>query len=183
MQDLNTTTAEEDEAFKELEKQLGTPVPTQPTPSITDGTLAPNTPTGTSVPDINTIINNICTQLQLLATVISQHHANTTPPEGDHPLQETVELVLQQSEWFENMVKEAVEEEFSNVSFTDEIRQEVENDVSDYFNYRFDPSDHFDMSDLVSEAVSEHIGDEVESRIDDAIEAYMADAEFKLVKE
>ena len=64
-------------------------------------------------PDIPTIINTICTQLQLLATVISQPKAqpSTTPPEGDQPsLQETIALTLKQADWFKEMVYERAED-------------------------------------------------------------------------
>ena len=78
---------------------------------------------------------------------------------------------------------EAIEERVDEHDFDDDIRGAVESRVEDYFNYRFDPNDHFDMNDLVDEAVRDRIEEAVGERIDEALEQYMADAEFKLIKE
>ena len=55
-------------------------------------------------PTLTDIINNICTQLQLLTTVISQHQGNSQPsqatPSGENSLQECVSTTLEQAEWF-----------------------------------------------------------------------------------
>ena len=173
-------TPEEDEAMKELFEKMGQDL-TQPTvtkekwmeygmnnpisaSAIDYATQHATTPQPSAEllhnPDLSTIINTICTQLQLLATVISQSKAqpDTTPPEGDQPsLQETVELVFKQSDWFKDMVK-------------DEVEKRVESEVEMYFERRFSPEDHFDFNDAVSNEVADRLDDVVRDRIDEAVE-------------
>jgi hypothetical protein len=158
MQDLTINnlpnTPEEDEAMRELFEKMGQDLTAQhaPEPQYTF------TPMGEPLPntDLTTIINNICTQLQLLATVIKEQ-PSTTPPEGDPPsLQETIELTLQQAVWFEKMVQEAVAER-------------VESEIEDYFYHRFDPSNFFDFGDAISNEVHDRIDDAVRDHIDDAV--------------
>jgi len=160
------TTPEEDEMFKQMEtiglKEakdgmvgiLHTRHVTEPQPTQM-GEVLPN-------PDLATIINTICTQLQLLATVIKQQ-PSTTPPEGDQPsLQETIELTLQQAGWFKDMVAQHVEEK-------------VESEVEMYFERRFDPTDHFDFGDAISSEVHDRIDDAVRDQLDDKLEEVVAE--------
>ena len=190
LQDLNTNntnnlpnTPEEDEAMKELFEKMGQDLTGKvpdlgvnafetPAFSITPQHAPVPQPTQMGEPlpnpDLSTIINTICAQLQLLATVINQHQPNTTPPEGDHPsLQETIELTLQQADWFEKMVKEAVEER-------------VEYEVDSYFEHRFDPTDHFDFNDAVCNEVSDQIDDIVRDQLDDVVESKLKDAHITI---
>ena len=192
MQELNQykelpTTIEEDEAFMSLERELGGGISfhdLKVVGEVTYGTTPlPNPPQHAVPPQptLTDIINNICTQLQLLTTVISSTPQPTAPEATN--LQDCVSITLEQADWFKELVEEIIEERIDDLDFDDSVKTAIECEVTDYFNYRFDPKDHFDMGDLVSDAVSDHIGDEVESRIDAAVENYMADAEFKLVKE
>lgn len=114
-------------------------------------------PVHTQTPDLATIINTICTQLQLLTTIISQHQPSTTPPEaGENSLQECLNTTLQQADWFKDMVK-------------DEVESRVESDVESYFERRFDPTDHFDFGDAVCNEVSDQINDIVRDQLDDVV--------------
>jgi hypothetical protein len=141
------TTTEEDEAMQALSEKQHAPVP-QPT-------LCESTQT----PDLSTIINTICTQLQLLSTVIKQQ-PSTTPPEGDHPsLQETIELTLQQADWFKTMVHERAEELVDDKDFAYEIESAVET----HFSNSFSLDDHVD------------IAAEVESKVEDIAEGLLKD--------
>jgi hypothetical protein len=109
---------------------------------------------------IDEMLFTIKQSLLLLATVISQSKAqpDTTPPEGDQPsLQETVELVFKQSDWFKDMIK-------------DEVESRVESEVEMYFERRFSPEDHFDFNDAVSNEVADRLDDVVRDRIDEAVE-------------
>lgn len=113
-------------------------------------------PVHTQTPDLAIIINTICTQLQLLTTVLKEQ-PSTTPPEGDQPsLQETIELTLQQADWFKEMVEE-------------QVAERVESEVESYFERRFDPTDHFDFNDAVSNEVSDQINDVVRDQLDDVV--------------
>lgn len=119
-------------------------------------------PSGENPHNIGDIINTICTQLQLLATVIKQQ-PNTTPPEGNQPsLQETIELTLQQADWFEKMVAQHVEER-------------VESEVESYFQHGFDPSNYFDFGDAISSEVHDRIDDAVRDQLDDKLEEVVAE--------
>jgi soluble cytochrome b562 len=163
MQDLTInnlpTTTEEDEAMKELFEKMGQDLTAQHAP-VPQPTLCEPTQT----PDLATIINTICTQLQLLSTVISQTKAqpSTTPPEGAN-LQDCVEQVLTQAVWFEKMVEEQVE-------------SRVEDEVESYFQHGFDPSNYFDFDDAIANEVHDRIDDAVRDRIDEAVADKMEDA-------
>jgi hypothetical protein len=105
---------------------------------------------------IDEMLYTIKQSLLLLATVIKQQ-ANTTPPEGNPPsLQETIELTLQQADWFQEMVK-------------NEVENRVESEVESYFQHGFDPTDHFDFGDAISSEVHDRIDDAVRDHIDDAV--------------
>lgn len=131
-------------------------------------------------PDIPTIINAICAQLQLLSSVINQAKAQ---PEGtQESLQETVGLVLQQADWFKDLIRhELVALDISEIA-KDAVEDIVENEVESYFENRFDPSDHFDFGDAVSDCVSDQIDDVVSDKIDDAVDAYLTNATISISK-
>ena len=131
-------------------------------------------PTGTDVPNIDGIIDNICTQLQLLATVISQSKAQ---PESNPniTLQETLSLTLQQADWFKDLIRhELVALDIESIA-KDAVEDIVENEVESYFDHRFDPSDHFDFGDAVCSEVSDQIDDVVRDRVMDSLEEVVAE--------
>lgn len=120
--------------------------------------------------DLPSIINNICAQLQLLATVISQQ-PNTTPPEGAN-LQDCVEQVLQQAVWFDELVHGKLNE----MDFDDALENCVDRYCENYFSYNFDPRDHFDIDEAVADRVDDKLEDIVAEKIDQAVEEYMSGA-------
>ena len=153
-----------------LEAQAGTLDATEPQPS------------GENPHNLADIINNICTQLQLLATVIS-NQPNTTPPEGNQSLQDCVALTLQQADWFRDVVRDVVVGELDTEAMvSDAVESIVENEVESYFDNRFDCTDHFDFNDAVNDAVSDRIDDAVEAHMDDAVESYMSNATITISK-
>ena len=194
MQDLTInnlpTTPEEDEAMKELFEKMGQDLTGRvPVMNISDGgrTVQYTTPQfspepqhapvpqptlcePTQTPDLATIINTICTQLQLLSTVISQSKAqpSTTPPEGAN-LQDCVEQVLQQAVWFEKMVEEQVE-------------SRVESEVESYFQHGFDPSNFFDFDDAVSNEVHDRLDDAVRDHIDEVVQEQLEEVVAEKLK-
>ena len=147
------------------------------------GTLGapPPQPTcGQPVHNLSDIINTICTQLQLLATVITQQQANTTPPESNQSLQETISLTLQQADWFRTMVRhELVALDIEEIA-KDAVESIVENEVESYFEHRFDCTDHFDFNDAVQDAVSDQIDDVVSDKMEDAVDSYLSNATIKI---
>lgn len=132
-------------------------------------------------PDLPSIINNICAQLQLLATVIGEQAQNTTPPEGAN-LQDCVEQVLVQAEWFEELVKRQVEALDITAIAKDAVQEVVECEVDAYFESCFDVSNHFDFDDAVHDAVGDRIDDVVSDKIDDAVDSYLSNATITISK-
>jgi uncharacterized protein (DUF111 family) len=148
MQDLNNipVTKEEDEAMDALSR-LGAGVPLWKDPSP-----LPELPT----PTLETIITNICAQLQLLSSVIKEGQgAGTDVPS----LQECVSTTLQQAEWF----KEAVEEKVETLVDDMDHSYEIESAVETYFSNSFSLDDHVDITA------------EVESKVEDIAEEMLKD--------
>ena len=156
-----------------LEAQAGTLDAPEPQHTfIPTGELIPS-------PDLPTIINTICAQLQLLATVISQAKAppDTTPPEGTNvpSLQETISLTLQQADWFRTMVRhELVALDIEEIA-KEAVESVVEDEVESYFEHRFDCTDHFDFDDAVSNEVHDRLDDVVRDRVMDSLEEVVAE--------
>jgi hypothetical protein len=193
MQDLNNlpNTPEEDEAMDALAKlgggvdlksmftQMGSDL-TGGKSNVFDAPVPQPSGENPHNPDIPTIINAICAQLQLLSSVISQAKAQ---PEGtQESLQETVGLVLQQADWFKDLIRvELVALDLEKIA-EGAVESIVENEVESYFENRFDPSDHFDFGDAVSDCVSDQIDDVVSDKIDDAVDAYLTNATISISK-
>jgi hypothetical protein len=168
MQDLTInnlpTTTEEDEAMKELFEKMGQDLTAQHAPVPQPTQMGEPLPKSQVSPEavIDEMLYTIKQSLLLLATVIKQQ-PNTTPPEGNPPsLQETIELTLQQAGWFKDMVAQHVEER-------------VEYEVDSYFEHRFDPTDHFDFGDAISNEVHDRIDDAVRDQLDDKLEEVVAE--------
>ena len=187
LQDLNTSinntnnlpnTPEEDEAMRELFEKMGQ--------DLTAQQATTPQPSGENPHNIGDIVNAICTQLQLLATVISQSKAqpDATPPEGGQPsLQETVALVLQQSDWFKNMVRETIVDEVSLEDVVkDIVKDEVESEVDSYFSNSFDPTYHFDFGDAVCSEVSDQLDDVVRDRLDEVVQEQLEEVVAEKLK-
>ena len=144
---------------------------------------------GQVVHNIGDIINTICTQLQLLTTIINQPKAQ---PEGaqveeksssNASLQETVELVLQQSDWFKTMVRETIVDEVSLEDVVkDIVKDEVESAVDSYFRNEFDPTYHFDFGDAVSSEVSDQLDDVVRDRLDEVVQEQLEEVVAEKLK-
>lgn len=183
-------TPEEDEAMKELFEKMGQDL-TQPTVTkekwmehgmnnpisasaieyTHGGTLGAPVPQPSAEvlhnPDLSTIIDTICTQLQLLSTVISQSKAQ--PEAGENSLQECVSTTLEQADWFTDMVK-------------DEFERRVESEVETYFERRFSPEDHFDFGDAISNEVDDRLDDVVRDRLDDVVQEQLEEVVAEKLK-
>jgi hypothetical protein len=160
------TTPEEDEAMKELFEKMGQDL-TGKVPDL--GVNAFETPVFSITPPhapepqptLADIVNNICTQLQLLATLINQPQPQPQPEEGTNvpSLQETIELTLQQADWFKTMVHERAEELVDDKDFDYQIESAIET----HFSNSFSLDDHVDISA------------EVESKVEDIAEDLLKD--------
>ena len=149
----------------------------QPTPAPTDSIILDNlaiprapepqpTSVGTSVPNIHDIVSTISQQLSLLATVISQQGGGMGNSQAeDQSLQDTVGLVLQQADWVSDKLAECIDDDV----VSDAVKDRVDTEVEYYFCNSFDPSDHFDFHDAVSDAVDDRLDDVVRDRLDDVV--------------
>lgn len=170
MQDLNNNipvTKEEEEAMDALSR-LGAGVPLPTKEEWVNYGVENCTPPTPETPDIGTIINNICAQLQLLTSVISQNQGNSHGGEaGEKSLQECVSTTLQQAEWFTERLHGTVQDSIDDKDFAYEINSEVE----DWFSSSFSLDDHVDI-----EA-------EVESKLEDIVERIVEDRLAEVVEE
>lgn len=133
---------------------------TEPQPTL--GTSVPTEPT------LESVINNICTQLQLLTTLITSSATKTQAE--NQSLQETVSLTLQQAEWFKEMVEQAVDKRDFDELVGEAVSDKVCSEVEHYFDYNFSPDDHFDFGDAVCNEVDDRLDDVVRERLDDVVQ-------------
>ena len=141
---------------------LNAPEP-QPT---TEGTNVPPTP------DLWIVINNLGAQLQLLATVIKGGAGNSlNVDDQSKSLQECVSLTLQQADWFKEMVRGIIDDTYDFADYAENaVEHVVEKEVENYFDHGFNPEDHFDFVDAVSDAVDDRLDDIVSDKIDDVVQ-------------
>ena len=153
MQDLNNipVTKEEDEMMDTLMKMNALEAVAHVGQTLADNTkLETETP---PTPTLETIITNICAQLQLLSSVIKEKGTNVPN------LQECLDATLQQAEWF----KEAVEEKVETLVDDMDHSYEIESAVETYFSNSFSLDDHVDITA------------EVESKVEDIAEDLLKD--------
>jgi len=159
MQDLNNipVTKEEEEAMDALSRlATGRPL-LDITPTTQDALNNLALPQADPPkPTLETIITNICAQLQLLSSVIKEGQGNS---HGEKSLQECLDATLQQAEWF----KEAVEEKVETLVDDMDHSYGIESEVESYFSNSFCLDDHVDITA------------EVESKVEDIAEDLLKD--------
>jgi hypothetical protein len=182
MQDLNQmpVTKEEEEAMDALSR-LATGRPlldiTPTTQDVLNNLAIPQPTPPSPEPDINTIINTICAQLQLLTSVISKNQGNSHGGEaGEKSLQECVSATLEQAEWFKEMVDKQVEELVDDKDFAYEINSEVE----DWFSNSFSFDDYVDIEAEVESKVEEMLDRMVDERLAELVEEKLRSASIRI---
>ena len=192
MQDLTPEQQQAVTKHEELHKMFQSMHPTIPEPTTQDilnnialpmpplNAPEPQPSVGTDVPDIPTIINAVCAQLELLATVIKEKQGNSQAQ--DQSLQECVSLTLKQADWFKDLIRHELIGGGIEDLAKDAVQDIVESEVESYFENNFDPSYHFDFDDAVSDAVGDRIDDVVSDKIDDALDSYMSNATITITK-
>ena len=129
-------------------------------------------PSGEIPHNLGDIINNICTQLQLLATVISTVEEKSSSNES---LQDCVALTLQQADWFKDLIRhELIAAGIEDIA-KEAVESVVEDEVESYFDHRFDPEQHFDFNDAVENAVDDRLDDVVRDRVMESLEEVVAE--------
>ena len=163
MQDLNEVpvTKEEEEAMDALSR-LGAGVPFgyvgEGKTAVFDAPQINAPDTTPTPPTLETIIANICTQLQLLTTVIKEWQEKGNS-HGEKSLQECLDATLQQAEWFKEMVEERIDEQVDDK----DMSYAIESAVEDHFSNSFSLDDHVDITA------------EVESKVEDIAEDLLRD--------
>jgi hypothetical protein len=198
MQDLNNlpTTPEEDEAMEALAKLGGGVALGDMFKQMGDGYIgvgktavfetlqdAPIPQPSAELlhnPTLAEIVNNICTQLQLLSSVITSSQAKSQAE--DQSLQECVALTLKQADWFKDMIRHELIGGGIEDLAKDAVQDIVESEVESYFENSFDPSYHFDFDDAVHDAVGDRIDDVVSDKIDEAVDSYLSNATVTITK-
>lgn len=183
LQDLNLPMTAED-ALKAIEQhEQPIEVPREVKDTLTEilhtrHVTEPQPTLGTDVPsqlDPQKIIDEMVSQFSiklnlLLTTLITSSAPKPTEPEGNQSLQDCVALTLQQADWFKSMVGTYVDEYDFESHVHDAVKDCVESEIEHYFSHRFDPSEHFDFDDAVSNEVHDRIDDAVRDHIDDAVQ-------------
>lgn len=175
MQELNKieVTKEEEEAMSRV-----------PVLNISDGgrTVQYTTPTmgeplPNQTPDISTIITNICTQLQLLSTVIKEGagKGNSLNAE-DQSLQDCVSATLEQAEWFKEMVEDGVTQLVEDMDHT----YGIESAVDSYFTNEFSLDDHVDIAAEVESKLEDIVERMVEDKLQEVVEDKLREASIRI---
>ena len=151
-----------------MEYGMNNPISVSPTTQDILGAPVPQ-PSGENPHNIGDIVNAICTQLQLLTTVISQSKAQ--PEAGENSLQETVALVLQQADWFKTMVHEKAEELVDDKDFDYQIESAVET----HFSNSFSLDDHVDITAEVESKVEDIAEDLLKDIVQEQLEEVVAE--------
>jgi len=171
------TTPEEDEAMQALsEKQFVEYGMNNPISASASAVEYATQHAPEPQPTLTDIINAICTQLQLLTTIISQ--PKPQPEGGENSLQQCVALTLQQADWFKEMVGACIDEDMVR----DAVKDAVESEVDTYFRNEFDPTYHFDFGDAVSSEVSDQLDDVVRDRLDEAVQEQLEEVVAEKLK-
>lgn len=164
LQDLTPTKTEQ---ATQLMEDNGMTTPTQininDLPVWRDPTPLPPTPT------LESIVQNICTQLQLLASVIKEGQGNSQA--GENSLQECVSTTLEQAEWFKEMVEEKTETLVDDMDHSYGIESAVET----HFSNSFSLDDHVDITAEVAAEVESKVEDIAEDLLKDIVEERLAE--------
>lgn len=185
MQDLNQipVTQEEEEAMDSMSR-LGAGVGLNDTPPHPFKEVFNVKPTSleqwekfSQPPTLETIINNICTQLQLLSTVIKEGagKGNSLNAE-DQSLQECVGSVLESAQWFREMVAEKVDELVEDKDFEYEIGDHVER----YMRNEFSLDDHVDIHAEIESKIDEIVERAVEDKLTEVVEEALRNASIRI---
>ena len=202
LQDLNTATPEEDEAFKALEQALenrkifdniqpatkeefmeqALQQHEQNHATIQGATGAQYTPIdmtqfhkpleeiqGSNLEMQNLFITLTSTIQAIVKLSVEQHKQQAQPvSEG---LEETVDVVLQNADWFANKVDEKLDELVDDHDFDYEIERAVENHFGD-----FCLEDHVDVSSEIESIVDNRLDDMVQEKVEEILREKLSTA-------
>ena len=123
---------------------------------------------------IEQLLNNLTYTIQAIIKLSVEKYKQpvSTPPAEQTNLQDTVETVLDNAEWFKYMVEERASEAASNYLEDKNFDYAIESAVGNYFD-DFSLEDHVDVADLVNDAVEDRLSDIVDERLEDMVNEKM----------
>jgi hypothetical protein len=147
---------------------------TQPIQGVSGATYAPmDTSPKTPEQDQNARVKMLMDMLTTTLNQLVKELQAPTQPQTD--LEEAVNTMLENAEWFDgrvaNYLDEKVEEHIDGRDFDYEIGQAVAEEMRS-----FDPNDHVDFYDLVSDAVDDKLESIVEEKLEALLEEKLANA-------
>jgi hypothetical protein len=94
-----------------------------------------------------------------------------TPSQPQTDLEEAVGTALENAQWFKDFVEDACAERVGDLDFEYEIGKAVAEEMRS-----FDPNDHVDFYDLVSDAVDDKLESLVAEKLEELLEEKLANA-------
>jgi hypothetical protein len=92
-------------------------------------------------------------------------------------LADTVEQVLQQANWFYDMVKESIDDNHDIEALVDDrVDNRIGDAVDEWFSYSFSLSDHCDIDELVADALDDKLEDIVSEKLEELLEEKLKNA-------
>ena len=180
-QDL-TETPEEKEAMDAIQNQVENPSTTQ-TETIQGASGAQYTPVNLKefykpLEEINKAqpIEQLAQQLtqtfnQLINALLDLQVQAQPVSSSSGDLAEAVGTVLEQAQWFKDLVEETTADRVSDLDFEYEIGDHVER----YMRNQFDVSDHVDIDALVQDKLDDILDGVVEEKLAEALEEKLSD--------
>ncbi len=112
-------------------------------------------------------LDQLAMQLQeTLKQIVFEVNNTKAQPE----LADTVEQVLQQANWFYDMVKESIDEQHDIESLVDDrVDNRVGEAVDEWFSYNFELTDHCDIHDIVTDVLDDKLEDIVSEKLEELL--------------
>lgn len=189
LQDLNTATPEEDEAFEALAQALENRKifdNIQPATKedfmnralqqheqnhaiIQGATGAQYTPIDTKQYEgvaVQPTVQQLAQQLTQSFTTLINAILELQPQPVSEGLNQACSTVLENAEWFNKMVNDSMVDAVEGHDFSSDIETAVGSEVEQYFNYNFNLEDHCDVYDLMRDAVDDKLEDMVQKKLE-----------------
>jgi hypothetical protein len=108
----------------------------------------------------------------LLNETLKQMVIEITNNKAQPDLPQAVETILQEANWFYDMVKESIEDNHDIESLVDDrVDDRVGSAVEEWFSYNFNLEDHCDLNDIVADVLD----DKLESIVEEKLEELLAE--------
>jgi hypothetical protein len=119
-----------------------------------------------STTDITQLAQQLTQSFNQLVNALLELQPKQPVSSSSGDLAEAVGIVLQQAEWFREMVDEQLDDAVRDKDFEYEIGDQVER----YMRNQFDANDHVDFGDLVQDRVESVIDEIVEEKLSEILD-------------